>query len=71
MIFWFFYGKFRSFWRVSSTLFSHINSDKELKPLYHFETPESLKNYPPILAGIQVEEELKMIKLADNTKATY
>jgi len=53
----------RSLWRVSSTLFSHINSDKELRPLGNFENSETLKNYPPILAGHQVDEELKMINL--------
>jgi len=53
----------RSLWRVSSTLFAHINSDKELKPVGPFATPENLTKYPPILTGVQVEEELKMIKL--------
>jgi hypothetical protein len=53
----------RSLWRVSSTLFSHINSDQELKPVGQFATPESLAKYPPILTGHQVEEELKLIKL--------
>jgi isopenicillin N synthase-like dioxygenase len=54
----------RSLWRVSSTLFSHVNSDKELKPVVpSFSNPENLKNYPPTLAGIQVQEELNLIKL--------
>jgi len=53
----------RSLWRVSSTLFSHIASDKYLKPLAHFKTEKSEKIYPNILAGNQVEEELNMIKL--------
>lgn len=57
----------RSLWRVSSTLFSHIASDKELRPLSHFANEESLKGYPPILAGHQVEEELRMIQLASPT----
>jgi len=54
----------RSLWRVSSTLFSHIASDKELRPLHHFANAESLAAYAPILAGHQVEEELKQIQLA-------
>jgi len=53
----------RSIWRVSSTLFGHIASDKELKPLAHFANEETMKKYPPILAGDQVQEELNFIKL--------
>jgi len=54
----------RSLWRVSSTLFSHIASDNELKPLAHFSTKEALEKYPPTVAGDQVAEELAQIKLA-------
>ncbi len=58
----------RSLWRVSSTLFSHIASDKELRPLAHFgNNQDAVKNYPPILAGHQVEEELRLIQLASPT----
>jgi len=53
----------RSLWRVSSTLFSHIASDNELKPLGQFATKEAVSNYPPILAGDQVQDELNKIKL--------
>jgi isopenicillin N synthase-like dioxygenase len=53
-------------WRVSSTLFSHVASDEMLKPFGHFDSEEARKNFPPTLAGHQVEEELKMIKLAPN-----
>ncbi len=53
----------RSLWRVSSTLFGHVASDKELKPLAKFVTEEALRKYPPILAGDQVQEELNLIKL--------
>ncbi|GLD93955.1 hypothetical protein PINS_up002560 [Pythium insidiosum] len=53
----------KSLWRVSSTLFSHTASDEVLKPLGHFETPETLEKYPPILAGDQVLAELKHIEL--------
>lgn len=54
----------RSLWRVSSTLFSHIASDAELKPLGHLGNKETLDQYPPILAGDQVSDELSKIKLA-------
>jgi len=54
----------RPLWRVSSTLFSHIASDRVLKPLEKFGTEEALQQYPPILAGMQVNDELSKIKLA-------
>lgn len=54
----------RILWRVSSTLFSHIASDNKLKPLYDFETKESLEKYPETFAGEYVQNELKEIKLA-------
>jgi isopenicillin N synthase-like dioxygenase len=54
----------RPVWRVSSTLFSHMNSDKILAPIDRFATEEALLQYPPILAGDQVNEELSKIKLA-------
>jgi len=50
-------------WRVSSTLFSHVASDKELKPLGKFATKEALDLYPLTLAGDQVSDELSKIKL--------
>jgi len=53
----------RSLWRVSSTLFSHVASDKELKPLGGFASTETAKLYPNVLAGDQVAEELGLIKL--------
>jgi hypothetical protein len=58
----------RSQWRVSSTLFSHIASDNELKPLGKSATEEAKKKYPTILAGHQVQEELSLIKLAPPQK---
>lgn len=54
----------RSTWRVSSTLFAHCSSDASLAPLAHFDTPASKAAFPPILAGAQVEAELKAISLA-------
>ncbi len=55
----------QSLWRVSSTLFSHIASDQELRPLLHGEKvgDGGQQAYPPILAGDQVMEELRAIKL--------
>lgn len=54
----------KSTWRVSSTLFGHIQSDQVLQPLEHFSTASSRQAYPPVLTGDQVQNELKMIKLA-------
>lgn len=56
----------RSLWRVSSTLFSHVASDKMLVPFEPFATKTALEKYPPTLAGDQVSKELKMIKLTVN-----
>ena len=45
----------RSTWRVSSTLFTHLNSDTVLQPLGHFALlPGALERYPPRRAGEQV-----------------
>lgn len=53
-------------WRVSSTLFGHIQSDQILKPLGKFATSESISKYPEIETGKQVEEELQLINLKTN-----
>lgn len=55
----------RSLWRISSTLFSHIESDAEMRPLVGTteEKAAALDKYPPILAGVHVENELKAINL--------
>jgi len=50
-------------WRISSTLFSHISSDEYLYPLGDLSSKETDKLYPKTLAGDQVEEELRIIKL--------
>lgn len=44
-----------SLWRVSSTLFSHFQSDQVLQPLGQYATPEACAAYPPILTGQQVK----------------
>ena len=56
----------KSLWRVSSTLFSHIQSDHILKPLEPFNIPEKIEEYPPIFTGDQVQKELQAIKLDRN-----
>lgn len=53
----------KSTWRVSSTLFGHIQSDQILEPLEHFSTPDTRAAYPPVYTGDQVQNELKLIKL--------
>jgi len=51
-------------WRISSTVFMHIASDSELKPLLSSDSEEVKNKFPPILAGEQVAKELKVIKLS-------
>ncbi|KAI9222389.1 hypothetical protein BC828DRAFT_346084 [Blastocladiella britannica] len=58
----------KSLWRVSSTLFYHIQSDQELRPLGDYATPEAIAEYPPIFCGDYVRKELELISLADPTK---
>ena len=50
-------------WRISSTLFAHVNSDRTLAPLAPFASEEAERKYPPTLAGKQSEEELLAIAL--------
>lgn len=55
----------KSLWRVSSTLFGHIQSDQILEPLDRFKSsPEIASKFPPIYAGDQVKVELEAISLA-------
>ena len=53
----------RSTWRVSSTLFAHIASDRILQPLGRFAEEKTVSQYPPTAAGAYVESELRVIKL--------
>eukprot|EP00195_Chlamydomonas_chlamydogama_P005609 CAMPEP_0202898288 /NCGR_PEP_ID=MMETSP1392-20130828/6838_1 /ASSEMBLY_ACC=CAM_ASM_000868 /TAXON_ID=225041 /ORGANISM="Chlamydomonas chlamydogama, Strain SAG 11-48b" /LENGTH=394 /DNA_ID=CAMNT_0049584163 /DNA_START=103 /DNA_END=1287 /DNA_ORIENTATION=- len=53
----------RCLWRVSSTVFSHIQSDQVLQPTGSFATAEALRTYRPIRAGEQVQQELEAISL--------
>ncbi|CAF1328409.1 unnamed protein product [Rotaria sordida] len=59
----------RSLWRVSSTMFTHIASDRILQPLKPFATPETMKKYPPIKAGAQVLAELAAVNLGKTLDA--
>ncbi|KAJ1656739.1 hypothetical protein IWQ61_003742 [Dispira simplex] len=59
----------RPLWRVSSTFFLHIASDQLLRPLApDFVNSPTAKNYPPILTGDYVKEELTGIKLMKKYK---
>lgn len=58
----------RSLWRVSSTVFGHVASDQTLTPLGHFAVqPGAARQYPPVTAGAQVQQELDAIRLSSNT----
>jgi isopenicillin N synthase-like dioxygenase len=52
-----------SLWRVSSTLFGHLQSDNILKPLPPFDTVDANAKYPSTYVGDQVAAELKLINL--------
>jgi isopenicillin N synthase-like dioxygenase len=57
-----------SLWRVSSTLFAHVQSDQSLRPLGRFASecsPERLTQYD-VLAGEQVDAELKALALSSD-----
>ena len=58
----------KSMWRVSSTLFGHIQSDQILTPLPPFDTPEALAKWSAIPAGEQVRNELMAINLEKEKK---
>lgn len=53
----------KSLWRVSSTMFSTLRYDVEMKPLPRFAALPESKNYPPISTYEYVQEELKAINL--------
>lgn len=55
-----------SAWRVSSTVFGHVASDKILRPLAPFDASSGASadtKYPPVLAGDFVSKELEAIAL--------
>jgi isopenicillin N synthase-like dioxygenase len=53
----------RSLWRVSSTVFAHVASARELRPLGRFAAAPGAAEYPPTPAGRQVQAELEAISL--------
>lgn len=55
--------KGRSLWRVSSTVFGHVASDRLLQPLNPFSQLKMASHYPSIKAGAYVEQELSVIAL--------
>lgn len=56
-------AKQQSLWRVSSTLFGHIQSDQILEPLAPFNTPEAVQRWPAIKCGEHVQRELQACSL--------
>ena len=54
-------GKGRPMWRISSTMFYHVNSDVILEPMPGFEDDRDV--YKPILCGEYVQQELSGINL--------
>ena len=53
----------RSTWRISSTVFGHVQSDQILQPLGHFAQTAAAADYPHIAAGTFVQQELEAINL--------
>jgi hypothetical protein len=53
----------RSLWRVSSTVFAHVASRAVLRPLGRFAGLPGAGAYPPTPAGLQVQQELDVIRL--------
>lgn len=54
----------RPLWRISSTLFFHLDSDVLLAPLEPFSSPEISSKYPAEYVGTLVRKELGLIELA-------
>ncbi|KAK9838948.1 hypothetical protein WJX74_006582 [Apatococcus lobatus] len=53
----------RSTWRISSTVFGHVQSDQILQPLGHFAKAPTAAKYAPVAAGTFVQHELEAINL--------
>ncbi len=53
----------RSTWRISSTVFGHVQSDQMLQPLGHFAKLPAAATYPHLAAGTFVQQELEAINL--------
>ena len=57
-------NKRKSPWRVSTTVFYHMDSDSILQPIERFRNVKTLKKYPKIIQGDYLKEELKHINLS-------
>ena len=61
-------GKKRVLWRISSTLFSHLRYNVDIKPLAemegYYEKTQAMIKYPSMTAHEKLCEELKAINLA-------
>mmetsp|Transcript_60355 Transcript_60355/g.167096 ORF Transcript_60355/g.167096 Transcript_60355/m.167096 type:complete len:462 (+) Transcript_60355:43-1428(+) len=55
----------KDYWRISTTMFGTLCHDAMLQPLGHFAELPTAKDYPPILGGDQVANELKRIGMAN------
>ena len=53
-------------WRVSSTVFAHLNNDTDLAPVGKYRTKESIEKYPSMTAYELKEIELTAINLFGN-----
>lgn len=59
-------GKDRKLWRVSSTLFSHLNCDQEISPieeLKHLHVENAATKYPTMTARDKLMVELNATKM--------
>ena len=65
-------GKERIYWRVSSTLFTHLRYDVDISPMKELEgkinVEEARKLYKPMTADEKLHEELAAIALMDDAK---
>ena len=53
----------KSLWRISSTVFGHLASDRWLEPVGHFATEAAKAEYPGMYVGDFVSKELESIAL--------
>ena len=57
-------NKRKSSWRVSTTVFYHMDSDSILEPIGRFKNEKTLKKYPKIIQGDYLKDELRHINLS-------
>ena len=56
--------KNKSKWRVSTTVFFHMDSDSLLEPIDKFKNEETINKYPPVIQGVYLKDELRYINLS-------